>query len=211
MDPISQKLQYHYTKTIKDHGSCAKGVDWGCDKSAQIRYDQMLDVILAPGEGVSILDVGCGYGGLQNHLMGKVKNLSYKGIDISKEMIRLAKEKNPQIDFITGDYLETTFKEKFDYIICNGILTQKLDASLLEMETYFKKVVKKMFHESHVGCCFNIMSTRVNFFSQNLFYRHPSEILSYCLSEITPHVKINHAYGLYEYTVYLYKEAIASL
>ena len=78
MDPLSQKLQHHFTKTIKDHGNCAKGVEWGSDKNAQILYDRMLDVILAPGEGVSILDVGCGYGGLQNHLGGKVENHTEK-------------------------------------------------------------------------------------------------------------------------------------
>ncbi len=50
------------------------------------------------------------------------------------------------------------------------------------------------------------MTTKVNFFANNLYYRNPAEMLSWCLAEITPRLRIDHAYPpLYEYTVYLYR------
>jgi len=73
------------------------------------------------------------------------------------------------------------------------------------MNHFFKKMIHRMFELSNIGVCFNVMSNQVNYFSPNLYYKSPSEMLCYCLSEITSKVKVDHSYGLYEYTVYLYK------
>jgi hypothetical protein len=54
-----------------------------------------------------------------------------------------------------------------------------------------------------------VMTSKVNFYANNLYYRNPSEMLAWCQMEITPFVKLNHAYPLYEYTVYLYREQSA--
>jgi hypothetical protein len=50
------------------------------------------------------------------------------------------------------------------------------------------------------------MTTKVNYFSNNLYYKNPAELLSWCITEITPYIRIDHAYPLYEYTVYLYRD-----
>ena len=61
-----------------------------------------------------------------------------------------------------------------------------------------------MFRICNRGIAFNIMTTKVNYFSNNLYYKSPIEALSFCLNEITTKVKLDHNY-LYEYTLYLYK------
>lgn len=96
--------------------------------------------------------------------------------------------------------------EKFDYVVCNGILTQKLDSSIFEMDKYAKKIVKKMYELCEIGIAFNLMTTHVNYFASNLFYRNPIELLAWCMTEITPKVRLDHAYPLFEYTIYLYRE-----
>ena len=75
----------------------------------------------------------------------------------------------------------------------------------MEMDDYAKLIIGKMFKLCKKGIAFNMMSTAVNFFAPNLYYKYPAEIFTYCLSEITKKIKIDHSYGLYEFTVYLYK------
>lgn len=104
--------------------------------------------------------------------------------------------------------LEAQFDRKFDYLVCNEILTQKLDVSVFQMDLFASELIRRMFELCNFGIAFNMMTTTVNYFSNNLYYREPAEMLSWCLSEITAHAKLDHAYPLYEYTIYLYREPI---
>ena len=205
INPISILLKKHYSNTFKNYGSKAKGVDWRDSLTADIRYLKMQNLFKSISDRIMILDVGCGYGGFLEYIENISMEVQYTGIDIVPEMVEVAQKKHLNSVFICKDFLEQQFLNDFDYVICNGVLTQKLQASSLDMELYLKKIVKKMFGLSKIGCAFNVMTTRSNFFAPNLFYCSPSEILSYCLSEITPNVKLDHSYGLHEYTIYLYK------
>ena len=95
---------------------------------------------------------------------------------------------------------------QYDYVVCNGILTQKVSASTLTMNQFAQRLISRMFDICNNGVVFNVMSTYVNFQKDNLYYRNPAELMAWCMSEFTPHVRFDCAYDLwYEYTVYLYK------
>ncbi|MEM0486452.1 MAG: class I SAM-dependent methyltransferase [Thermoplasmata archaeon] len=207
---ISAAMREHYTRTFSEFGATYRGVDWGSQESTFLRYEKMLAVIderiVSSNMPVSLLDVGCGYGGLFQYSKEKNLVLEYTGIDVSSNMILWAREHIPDAEFIEGDFLEYDFNErKFDYVVCNGILTQKLNISILDMDKFARQLIKKMFSLCKRGIAFNIMTTYVNYFAPNLYYKHPSEMLTYCLSEISQKVKLDHSYGLYEYTVYIYR------
>jgi hypothetical protein len=121
-------------------------------------------------------------------------------------MIASAREKYVDAEWLVGDILNIEGSRKFDYVVCNGILTQKLEASIREMDEYLKHLVTRMFELCRVGVAFNVMTTYVNFTAPNLYYRNPAELLAWCMSQLTPRVRLDHAYPLYEYTVYLYRE-----
>lgn len=208
MHTISKSLEKHYTNKVKVHGANAKGVDWRDEETAYLRYQVMKNMLSSKHRKFSLLDVGCGYGGFLGFLKKYNYCMDYTGIDISDLMIDYAKRAYKDSIFLNEDYLNHSCKFQYDYIICNGILTQKLDSSLLDMEAYLKLLIYKMFNDCKIGCCFNLMSSRVNYYSSHLFYRHPSEVITYCLSELTPYLKVDHSYGLYEFTVYLYKKPL---
>lgn len=204
---ISNNLKLHYEECFKKFGATSEGIDWGNDiNKLFIRYDKMLELFVNDKSvEKSLLDVGCGYAGFYEYIKNNQININYSGIDIVQEMIQHAKNKNPTIkELIYDDFLDFNFNKTYDYIICNGILTQKLETSNMDMDIYANKLIKKMYQLSNIGIAFNIMTTKVNFFSNNLYYRNPSELMAYCMSEITNKIKIDHTY-LYEYTVYLYK------
>lgn len=208
MDPISEALGRHYAETFERHGPTSLGVDWGADASrTSLRYDKMLAVLprdFAPT--TSLLDVGCGYGGLLTHAARKGLAFQYTGIDVAENMIGWATTNVPEARFVHGDILIHDFGETFDYVICNGILTQKLQAPGLEMDRYAARLIRRLFELCRNGIAFNVMTTKVNHFANNLYYRNPAELLSWCLSEVTPYLRLDHAYPLYEYTMYLYRE-----
>lgn len=210
MDPISKALAQHYSDTFSKHGPSSAGVDWGADEVKMLlRYEKMLRVAdYQAGDKPSLLDVGCGYGGLQQFAASKNLALDYTGIDVAGNMIEWAQANQPAGSFIHGDVLDHKFDREFDYVICNGILTQKLEASGSEMDQFAARLIRRMFSLCTIGVAFNVMTTKVNYFANNLYYRNPAELLSWCLSEITPHIKLDHSYPLYEYTIYLFRNAV---
>ena len=59
----------------------------------------------------TILEVGCGTGDLLGHL----RPVRGVGIDISEEIIRIARQKHPSIDFYVGDAEALPVSGTFDY------------------------------------------------------------------------------------------------
>lgn len=62
------------------------------------------------------LDVGCGTGGRFIRIL-QDKGFSITGIDVSVEMIRLAKKNHPDTDFIHVDICTWETERKFDFIV----------------------------------------------------------------------------------------------
>lgn len=85
-------------------------------------------------KGNSLLDVACGTG---NHIPFFKKEYDITGIDKSAEMIKIAKSKIKDVDFIISDMLNLNLNKKFDVILC---LASSI--SYLENYTNLKKVIK---------------------------------------------------------------------
>jgi len=89
---------------------------WDAD---MIRNEDLITTILDNGgicEDIDVLDVACGTGVLfPDYLKRNVASVT--GIDISPEMVKIAKEKFPEIKVICGDVETTEFSKKFDAIM----------------------------------------------------------------------------------------------
>lgn len=70
----------------------------------------------------SILDIGCGTGNYTKLLKSKFPQAKIKAVDISAEMIKVAKEKlgNEGIEFIVADAESLNLEEEFDLISSNA-------------------------------------------------------------------------------------------
>lgn len=62
----------------------------------------------------TLLDIGCGGGHIDFHLK---KHFSVTGVDISTNMLALAKKLNPEVTYIKGDMRTISIKDKFDAVI----------------------------------------------------------------------------------------------
>lgn len=89
---------------------------WDAD---MIRHDDIIDKILdgaGIGPGVDVLDVACGTGVLfPDYLERGVASLT--AVDISPEMVKIARSKFPQVDVYCGDVETVDFGKKFDRIM----------------------------------------------------------------------------------------------
>ena len=152
----------------------------------------------------SILDVGCGYGAFKLFLDKQGLELNYAGIDIVEDMVKAARATQPEVEFQHGDILDCSFSKHFDYVICNGIFTQKLKHSDADMEAYTKIVIKKMYDLAKVGIGFNLLTDFVDFKNPDNFYFGPGELLEW-LGNVSCRFELIHSYPLFEYTTFVYK------
>ena len=207
-ETISASFAAHYAARVRAHGDTPPAADWPRQEIAEITYRKILSVIRDRHRNgtPSLLDIGCGYGGLLEFARQRGYALDYTGIDIVPEMITHAKHRNPADAFILSDAMTYEFDRKFDYVVCVGILTMKLSASILDMNRYAARLIRRMFALAKVGIAFDIMTNQVNFMTENSYYRSPTEILAFCLSELSSKVLIDHAYERYEYTTYVFHE-----
>jgi len=75
-------------------------------------------------EGMSVLDVGCAQGGLAQVLGEHLSEFEYTGLDVSEEMVRLAKERQPHHAFhqIAEGCFDLPLDRQYDLVTVLGIL-----------------------------------------------------------------------------------------
>ena len=163
MESISKRFKDHYESKFAEFGASPLGVDWGKEEELLLRYRKMLSVMRPQADTTaSMLDVGCGYGGLFDYALVHGVGVDYTGIDVAANMIEHAKEHHQDGVFHSGDVLHYPFDRRFDYVVCNGILTQKLETKIREMDHFCNALVRRMFDLCDIGLAFNIMSNKVN-------------------------------------------------
>jgi SAM-dependent methyltransferase len=181
----------HYEDCLDEHGDNHQGVDWPNKNDALKRYKVMLDVI--PNNELAssnkLLDFGCGAAHLLEFVLKQEKYkdvVDYYGADLSEKFITLS-------------------KEKFDYVVLNGVFTEKRELTFNEMWSYFQEMIKRVFLITNKGIAFNVMSKAVEWERKELFHLPTDQLIDFLTKEISRNFIIRNDYGLYEYTVYIYK------
>jgi SAM-dependent methyltransferase len=202
------KIVEHYEDCFRRYGDNYLGVDWPNEEDALLRYKIMLEII-PEHEICSLLDFGCGIAHMYDFILrNNYLNLRYTGLDISDEFIKACRQKHENAAFICKDILESKEEiEVFDYIILNGVFTEKRELSFDEMFEYFKKMIRMLYSKINKGIAFNVMTKHVDWERDDLYHLPFDVLAAFLKSEITRSFIIRNDYGLFEYTVYLFKES----
>ncbi|GAB7081650.1 methyltransferase domain-containing protein [Megalodesulfovibrio paquesii] len=201
-------IQRHYEQRLAEHGPNHRGVDWPNAQDLQTRFEVMLGVVRAGDEQASLLDLGCGVGLLRDHVQAspRYRALQYTGMDISEAMIHQAAARHPEASFRVQDILQTPLEEHCaDYIVMNGVLTEKLSLSQEAMEEFAHRFLAAAFKGCRIGMAFNVMNHHVDWKRDDLFHWPLDNCAAFLVRQLSRHVAIRMDYGLYEYTVYVYK------
>lgn len=198
----------HYETCLEQHGDSHLGVDWPRQDDVPKRHRVMLDVIKPGSQRVSLLDFGCGAAHLNEYIIEQgLENIDYAGLDLSEKFVRLSESKFPANKFFYMDLLdENVSLPIFDYIVLNGVFTEKLELPFDEMFAYFKRLVTRVFAHASIGIAFNVMSKHVDWERDDLFHLPFDTLAEFLKKELTRHFVFRNDYGLYEYTTYVYHE-----
>lgn len=124
------------------------------DKSAKIYQDKFMDVSLYAGQfnvffehitadNASILDIACGPGNITKYLLDRKPKYNILGIDLSSEMLSLARTNNPNAKFELMDCRDIDqIDQKFDGITCGFCLPYLTKEETTDLITNTAKLLK---------------------------------------------------------------------
>ena len=203
---LLRKVDDYYSTRLRIFGAVPLGVDWRGPDSQRLRFDVLLQAIRAPA-AFSLIDYGCGYGALAEHLGQRgIRNCEYIGYDISASMLEAARGRPrplPSCRFVNGDEP----LPKVDYCLASGIFNVRLGTEPDVWFEYMTHVWEEMNEVSRVAFGFNCLSTssHTDGRTDQLYYADPARVLDYCTRRYSPWVALLHDYPLHEFTVVVRK------
>ena len=160
-------------------------------------------------QNFNILDVGCGPGLALAYLQDRYGRLDgrYYGIDVSEALITLARQLWPGHEFQVRDIIADPLPEKaYDFTAINGVLTAKYTLSHDDMENFVTDLLQAAWKSTAAALSFNVMSTHVDWTRDDLFHWPMDQAATFCMAKLSRHINLMADYGLYEYTVQVFRE-----
>ena len=206
--PRYRDIVAYYDACLRRHGDTHLGADWSSARDAATRYRVMLDVIRPPATPpVSLLDFGCGASRLLDFILSQGRaDIAYSGLDLAPEGIALSRRKHRGVPYYCLDVLEPGAElPRFDYVVMNGVLTERRDLTAEEMLAYTAALLQAIFARTAVGLAFNVMSAHLGWELPHLFHLPFDRLASMVAARLTRNFVVRNDYGLPDYTVYLYR------
>ena len=168
----------------------------------------MLDLIPTPRPSrVSLLDFGCGASHLLDFIVRKgIDGIEYTGLDLSPEFVALSRRKYPAVTYHCVDVLEdASALPTFDYVVMNGVFTEKRELGQEEMFDYVAAMLRHTFALTRRGLAFNVVSAELGWEQWYLFHAPVDRISNLVRTQLTENFVVRADYGLTDYTLYLYR------
>jgi len=202
---MTNRIAMHYRELLKHHGDSAAAAQYSSRETQERRFGELIKI--APLEGASVLDFGCGTAHLATYLKQQGVNVHYTGVDVVEEFFGVAASKHPEHRF---GFFEDFSHESFDYVMVSGVFNNKRRAN----RVFYQDWVRKLFACCRRGLAFNMMSTYVDYRDSGLFYEKPESVFEFVKKEITPFVTLRHDYEIkpgvvpFEFVVYAYRNSV---
>lgn len=197
-------IERHYSELAQAHGNSPKSAQW-----ADVETQEKRMAILAQIGDVrtaKILDFGCGTGHLLTYLERDHGFAGeYCGLDLSTEVLEIARRTHGGARFERRDVLKDPLTEQFDYVFISGTFNNKIADNWALMTS----LLRALFPAVRKGLAFNALSTYVDFKQPDLSYIDPDRAFRFCKEELSPAVTLRHDYQLrshvlpYEYSIYV--------
>jgi SAM-dependent methyltransferase len=203
---IHEDVRRYYTEKVTDFGSTPRGVDWNSHEGQLLRFDQLLK-LCDRGSPYSLLDLGCGYGALLDHLRAAGAPVRYFGLDLSGAMIDEARRLHPDeppATFAVGAATDQTV----DYVVASGIFNVKQQTPDDTWADYILETLEVMARMSTRGFAFNLLTIASDPERRrpDLHYADPCRLFEACQRRFSRHVSLLHDYGLWEFTILVRKD-----
>ena len=204
-------LKDHYESCLAKHGEGHLAVDWPNEDDAKTRHRVMLELtrgFVPDYRNEIIIDFGCGLGDFFSYYLGHSNIPRYLGVDISPEFIKKAIEIHPsKANFQCLDITACPdAMPRGDYIIANGVFTEKREMTQEQMWDWVKDTLTKLWDKTDVGLAANFMTPFTTTPQRDdLFHLSVDLLMGFCCENLSRNIVIRQNYGLWEYTIYVYK------
>lgn len=190
-----------YKKGFITYGEDVKTLGYGSVESQESR----LRVVSEIGDlsNKSILDVGCGFGDLYTflHRQGIHPN-RYLGIDISSELLDVARKRLPEVEFELVGILDFEATEKFDFVVACGLFGLESP----NWQRLLKKQLRKLYDLCEIGVIVNFLSCYTTWVKNPAsHYADPAKIFEFVLKNLSNRVVLRHDYAANDFTIYMYR------
>ena len=191
-----KRIVDRHRDSLTRHGHHPNALYWSSQEIQEIRFRVLAEIGIESGD--SVLDVGCGFADFKSWFEGQGKQIEFTGIDISPDLIRVAKEQHPDATLLSGELSDFEL-ETFDWVILSGAMNEQLH----DEGVYARKMIKRMYELSGKGCAFNMLDARhIN--AHDLQSVDPFEMLEYCKS-LCPNAELFDDYLKNDFTIYMYR------
>lgn len=203
---LIEEVASYYSNKLAEYGDTPRGVDWNGEEGQFIRFEQLCKVIDSKNQDFSITDLGCGYGVLFEYLSERFKASSYLGIDVSLEMIEMAKKRYSRFGNARFE-VSSQPNRASDYVVASGIFNVRMNRSDDEWFEYMQEVLDILFSTSRLGFSFNCLTSYSDADKKRdyLYYADPCKLFDLCKKRYSKQVALLHDYGLYEFTILVKK------
>lgn len=202
---ILRDVADYYSDKIRQHGASPAGVDWRDTASQRLRFAQLMRVTST--SDASVVDLGCGYGALLEHLRATGHIGLYHGIDISSEMIAAARIVHAS-DHLAHFSVGTRPEVSGDFALASGIFNVRLGCTDAEWRDHMEATITLLDQAGTSGFAFNCLTSYsdADRMRPDLYYADPTYFFNLCKQRYSRNVALLHDYDLYEFTILVRKQ-----
>lgn len=198
----AEKIVRYFKMGYEEHGYSPKALHW--DKGKQ---DIRFDILTSGYDGYHkhILDIGCGFGDLNQTLCKKWKEYRYTGIDITPELIAEAGRRygGKNVRFYTMDFLAASEELQYDYAVLSGTLNYRING--MEQYEYAFRMMEKAYRCCRDGFAFDFLSDKVDYQLGDAFHYAPERVLALAY-QLSRNVCLRNDYMPFEFSLFVYKD-----
>ncbi|MBT3181173.1 MAG: class I SAM-dependent methyltransferase [Deltaproteobacteria bacterium] len=190
-----ERIRNFYTPWINGTGSNARRLAWDSTYNQYMRFEVLRKNVDL--NGMSLLDVGCGFGDLLDYLNKNEVSVNYTGVDILPRMILIARNMHPKSEFHNIDIFNSDdLMEKYDVAYASG--TFNLDMG--NNDDFIRRVIDIFYKKTNQTFSFNLLHERFKDKEKYYYYTSPEKIMG-LLGDYNCDVKIVDDYLENDFTV----------
>lgn len=204
-DALFRRVSDYYADKVRRLGATAAGADWKDKEGQDTRFEQLAKITRGGKQG-SFVEIGCGWGAFAAWARERGLEINYTGYDVCSEMIAAANDVfrgAPNVRFQQGSSpIETA-----DYVVASGIFNVRFEYSDEDWNGYVDRTVDEMARAARIGFAFNCLTgfSDADRKEARLFYPFPGDMFDRCLRRHGRHAALLQDYGLYEFTILIWK------
>jgi SAM-dependent methyltransferase len=195
-----------YEGRLAEFGASPQTLGWGTRAGGRqaVRFDVVLDLLGEVG-ATSVLDVGCGFADLHDHLRAAGWQGTYRGIDIVGRLLDVARERDPAITVTEADIADhvPSDPDRFDVVVACGAFNWTLEGE--RNADHIRRSVTRMFALARRAVCVDFLSTHVDYRQPGAWHTDPAWALELARG-LSRRFRLRHDYMPYEYALVVYRD-----